>query len=143
MSVDWLTVRKDPIEAVEHGVQVSKDHFAAVDTGPQSFKRIDYPFAQVYPESSDRADATTWRHRILVNLFFERDREYDYVDDILHPTAAVLDNVLAELRATECITDFHPASIEDYAGELNNTGLILVTITFEMITLLDPGEFGT
>jgi hypothetical protein len=93
------------------------------------------------PDSTERADATNWRHRIVVNLYFERGREMDYIDDVLHPTAAVLDEVLGALGEVECITDYHPASIQDFAGELDNTSLLLVSIQFEMRTLIDPGEF--
>jgi hypothetical protein len=138
---DWLKIRADPIEAVEHGVDAADDHFATTDTGPVSFDRIDYPFAQVYPESTQRADATNWRHRIVVNLFFERDRGLDYVSEVLRPTAAVIDATLVAMQATDCITNYHPTSVEDYAGELNNTGLLLVTITFECVTQVDP-DFG-
>jgi hypothetical protein len=141
MPIDWLAVRKKPIEAVEHGVAEASDHFRSTHTGPRTFDRIDYPVAEVLPDSTERADATNWRHRIVVNLYFERGRELDYIEDVLHPTAAILDEVLGALGEVECITDYHPASIQDFAGELDNTSLLLVSIQFEMRTLIDPGEF--
>ena len=141
MPTDWLQIRREPIEAVEHGVAQASDHFRSTHTGPRTFDRIDYPVAEVLPDSTERADATNWRHRIVVNLYFERGRDMDYIEDVLHPTAAILDEVLGALGEVECITDYAPQSIQDFAGELDNTSLLLVSIQFEMKTLIDPGEF--
>jgi hypothetical protein len=140
--VDWLAVRANPIEAVEHGVQESASLFEHVHIGPRSFDRIDYPAAEVLPESTERTDATNWQHTIVTNLYFERGRGLDYVDDILHPTAAVLDNVLAALSELPRVNNYYPASIEDFAGQLDNTQLLLVSIRFQCVTQVDPGDFG-
>lgn len=138
---DWLALRRKPIEAIEDGVTAADAHFGSTHTGPRTFDRIDYPVAEVLPNSTDRADATNWRHRITVNLYFERSSELDYVEDVLAPTANVLDECLGALSDVDCITDYHPASIQDYAGELDNTQLLLVSIEFQALTLVDPGAF--
>jgi len=141
---DWLRVRKGPIEATEHGVEAaaSEGLFDSQHTGPRSFDRISYPCAEVLPERTERAGATNWRHSLRVNLYFERGRRLDYIEDVLHPTAAVLDNVLASLSSLPEVTNYHPSSIEDYAGELDNTQLLLVSVQFECVTQVDPGEFS-
>lgn len=138
---DWLSVRAEPIEAVEHGIAEASEHFAATGTGPRSFDRIDYPYAMVLPESTERATTTDWRHRISVMLLFEWSRGMDYVDDVLHPLAAVLDETLSALGDVECITDYHPNSIEDFAGDRNNSLLLMVRVRLECLTQLDPGDF--
>lgn len=142
MAIDWFDVRATPIEAVEAGVEAADEHFRASATGPRDYTRIKYPFVQVMPEATDRADATNWRHRIAVNLIFEYRRDMDYVDDVLVPMADILDHVLAELSDVDCITNYHPASIEDFTGEADNGNLLFgMLIRFEMLTLVDPGAF--
>lgn len=140
--VDWLRIRKDPIEAVEHGVAQSDSFFESIHTGPVTFDRVDYPLAEVLPDATERADATNWTHSIMVNLYFERDRELDYIEDVLHPVADVLDNVLAELDTLAEVTNYYPESIQDFAGELDNTSLLLVMIRVRCMTAIDPGEFA-
>ena len=139
--VDWLKVRREPIEAVQHGVGEVDNLFGSVHTGPRSFDRIDYPAAEVLPDETARADAQNWEHSIYVNLYFERTRSLDYIEDVLHPTAAVLDEVLASLSAVGCITNYHPQSIQDFAGELDNTSVLLVSIQFRAQSLIDPADF--
>ena len=139
--VNWFDIRAKPIEAVQHGVNEASDLFESSHTGPRTFDRIDYPVAEVLPDETSRVGATDWEHSIVVNLYFERGRDMDYLDDVLYPTAAVLDHVLASLGDVECVTNYHPDSIQDFAGELDNTQLLLVSITFRAQTLVDPGEF--
>ena len=139
--VDWLQVRQDPIEAVEHGVDASDALFESTHTGPVTFDRIDYPVAEVVPDATERTDGTNWDHSIFVNLYFERDRDLDYVDDVLHPTAEVIEQVLAELSTLPEVTNYYPQTVQDFAGELDNTSLLLVMIRFRCMTAIDPGEF--
>jgi len=138
---DWLTIRKDPIEAVEHGVAESPATFAHQHLGPVAFDRMDYPAAEVLPDSTERADATNWDHDILVNLYFERGRELDYVADILHPVAGTIECVLTALGDVPRATNYYPVTVNDYAGELDNTSLLLVMIRFRITTQVDPGTF--
>lgn len=139
--VNWLDVRAAPIEAVEHGVAEADEHFRSTHTGPRTFDRIDYPVAEVLPDETARADSTNWEHSIYVNLYFERSRGLEYVADVLHPTAAVLDECLAALSDVECITNYYPESVQDFAGELDNTSVLLVSIRFRCQSLVDPGDF--
>jgi hypothetical protein len=142
MAVDWLAVRADPIEAVEHGVAVAEQNgsLEATDTGPRSFDRIDYPFGQVLPQDTRRTDGNEFTHTINVALLFERGRETDYVDDILHPVADVIDEVLSELSATDSVVTYVPSAIEDYAGELDDTLLIMIRVEFTVTTLVNLAE---
>jgi hypothetical protein len=138
---DWLSIRADPIEAVEHGVAQADTFFASRHTGPVTFEKIEYPAAEVLPDETSRADATNWSHGIMVNLYFERDRELDYVDDVLHAVADVIENVHAELETLPTTNNWYPESIQDFAGELDNTALLLVMIRFRITTAVDPGSF--
>jgi hypothetical protein len=142
MAIDWYDVRAPPIEAVEHGVAVAADDgfLEATATGPRSYDRIDYPFGQVLPEDTRRTDGNEFTHTVSALLFFERGRGVDYLDDVLHPTAAVIDETLAALSSTECVVTYVPTAIEDFAGELDDTQLILVRIEFSITTLVDLAE---
>jgi len=139
--IDWLTVRAAPIEACEHGVAES-DLLESTHTGPRSWDRIDYPVGEVFPQSTGRTDGNEFTHEIYTNLYFERSREYDYVDDVLHVVADVIDRTLSALSGTECVINFFPSSIQDFSGELNNTGILLVSIQWEVSTLVDMADAG-
>jgi len=73
-----------------------------------------------------------------VPLDVRRDRDLDYIEDILHPVAGVIEETLSALEATPQTTDYHPSSIQDYAGELDDTKVLLVMIRFEVLTSVDP-----
>jgi hypothetical protein len=139
MPIDWLAVRADPIRAIEHGVG-EVDAFETTFTGPTDFDRIDYPCAEVLPQSSSNSDGNEWTHRVDVALYFERERGYDYIDDVLHPTAWAIDECLAALAATESVVRYVPNSVEDYAGELDDTAILLVVVQFEVATLVDMAD---
>jgi len=139
--VNWYDIRAKPIEAVQHGVNEASDLFNSTHTGPRTFDRIDYPVAEVLPDETARVGSTDWEHSIVVNLYFERSREQDYLEDVLYPTAAVIDHVLASLSDVDCINNYHPESVQDFAGELDNTQLLLVSIRFRATSMIDPGEF--
>lgn len=140
--VDWLAIRSDPIEAVEHGVTEASAHFEAGPwVGPRTYDRLDYPAVEVLPDETQRVDATDWTHTVVVNLYFERSRDLDYVADILHPTAAILDEVLTALSDVSHVTNYHPESIQDFAGELDGSSVLLVSIRFRAMSQIDPGTF--
>jgi len=144
---DWLRVRSDPIEAVETGVATTDTEWGQAFTGAATWDRIEYPVAQVIPEETVRQDGTNWRHEIGVALYFDRGRmdtelgSSEYVGTVLGAVADTIESVLTELEETPKVTDYHPARIEDYAGEYENTALLLVNIRFEVLSIVDPGTF--
>jgi len=141
MAIDWLNVRLPPIEAVQHGVAAT-DHFATEYTGPRTFDAIDYPAAQVYPVETSRTDGNIFTHRIEANLVFERTRGYDYLDDVLHPMADVISECMSALANTGTVIAYYPNAIEDFAGELDNTGVVIIRIEFQVTTDVDMAETG-
>lgn len=141
--VNWYDTLAAPIEAVTHGVAAADDRLDIPTqyVGPRTYDRIDYPAAEVLPDELSRLDGTNWQHSVVANLYFERTRSTDYLDDVLHPVAAVLDESLTALSEVDCITNYYPESIQSFAGELDNTSFLLVTIRFRATTQLDPAEF--
>jgi len=139
MPIDWLAVRSDPIEAVEHGVR----QVDAIDTayvGPVTRDRLDYPAGEILPQSTTRSDGNEFTHSIYANLYFERGKDMDYIEDVLHPVAWCIDEVLSALADTDSVITYVPSSVEDFAGELDNTLVLLVAIQFEVTTLVDMAE---
>lgn len=140
--VDWLAVRADPIEAVEHGAEAASEHFRAGPyVGPRTYDGLDYPAIEVLPDSTERTGPTNWTHSIVVNCYFQRSRGLEYVGDVLHPIAAVLDECLDALSDVGCANNYYPESIQDFAGELDNTSVLLVSIRLRVTTSVNPGEF--
>lgn len=140
MAIDWLAVRRDPIEAVEHGVRETADHFETIMIGPRSWDRIEYPVAEVLPQATNRQSGNQFQHTIFANLYFRRSRDHDYVGDVLHRIAAVVTNVLQACAETDTIGTYVPAAIEDYAGELDGTSVFLVSVRFEIGTSHDLAQ---
>jgi hypothetical protein len=64
----------------------------------------------------------------------------DYIEDVLHPVAWAVVEVLDALAETESVVSYVPQTIEDFAGELDNTLVLLVAIQFEVTTLVDLAE---
>lgn len=141
MPIDWLAVRADPIEAVEHGVDAT-DTFDSIQVGPRTFDRISYPAAEVLPQETTRTSGNDFSHTIFTNLYFERSRDVDYIEDILHAVADVIGETMTALAATESAISFVPAGVEDYAGQLDNTQVLLVSIRWEVTTTVDLAETG-
>lgn len=139
--IDWADRLTAPYEAVFHGIEAADTHFETTHTGPLTFDRIDYPAAQVYLDEFARTGATDWQFTVTTALYFEWDRDMDFVTDILHPIAAVLNESFAALGAVECITDYHPSRINFFSGEPNNSLVLAVMIDIQATTLIDPGEF--
>jgi hypothetical protein len=139
MAVDWLKIRADPIRAIEHGV-AEASAINETHTGPVTYDAMEYPVGEVLPQSTTQSDGNEFTHRIFANLYFERERRQDYVDDILHPVADVIDESLAALSAETSVIRYVPTSIEDYAGELDNTLVLLVSIEFTVTTAVDLAD---
>jgi len=139
MAIDWFTVRAGPIKAIQHGIHET-GLFETELTGPRTFQNINYPTAQTNPVNTTRESGNEFRHRIEANLVFERSRDYSYVDDVLHPMASVVAECMAALAATESVISYVPAEIEDFAGEMDNTSVLVLRIAFDVTTLVDLAE---
>jgi len=136
MTVDWLSVRLPAIEAIRHGVD-AVGGFETEYLGPRTFKRIDYPAAQVYPINTSRSNANEFTHRIEANLIFERTKGYDYLEDVLHPMANTIEECMMALAATDSVVAYYPNEIEDFAGEMDGTGVVIIRVEFTVTTVVD------
>jgi hypothetical protein len=139
MAIDWLTVRADPIEAAEHGVEAT-DTFETLYIGPRTADRISYPAAEVLPQATERTSGNEFQHTLFTNLYFNRSRGLDYIDEVLHVIADVITETLAAFARTETAISYVPASIEDYAGELDDTLVLLVSIRWEVTTTVELAD---
>lgn len=138
--ITWLEVMEKPLRAVEHAAHENDDVFETVMVGPRTWQRIDYPVAEVIPDSVSRSGGHEFTARVRAHLYFERDREYEFVDDVLHPVAGVVTDALDAADATTCIGGAVPSNIDFFAGELDNTAILLVSVEFEIQTLVDLAE---
>jgi hypothetical protein len=139
--VDWYDTLAEPLAAAEHGIADTDAFFGSVHDGPLNFNSIDYPAAQVYIDNFERRDGTTWTVAFSTTLYFEWSRETSTREDVLHPLAAVMESTLAALSDVECITDYHPARIDFFAGEPVSSLVLAVSVQFRVTTLTDPGTF--
>jgi hypothetical protein len=138
MSLDWYDIRAPPIEACQHGVAVA-DVSEVNYTGPRTFENIDYPAGEVLPQQTSRTAGNEFQHDIFVNLYFERGRDTEYLD-VLHHVSSVISEVMGALSNTEDVISFVPAVIEDFAGELDDTLILLVSTRFEITTVVEMAD---
>lgn len=131
--------KKNVLEAIKDGTD-------AVDTlhdpvlGPVSAARTDYPYAEVLPESTDYQSGNEFAHTVRLNCYFERTGDSD---DYLLMLATAFDAIkqsISHLSAVECVVSYRPETIEDYAGELNGTLLVMISTQLRVTTLVDLAE---
>ena len=127
------------IEAVERGA-AAVDGLSQPTLGPVADSRTDYPYAEVLPESTDYQGGNEFVHTIRLNCYFERTR---HNDDYLLMLATAFDGVkqaIQECLDVSCVLNARPQVIEDYAGNLNGTLLILISAQLRVSTLVDLND---
>jgi len=139
---DFQDILAAPLAAAEHGIEATDELFGSVHDGPLNFTSVDYPAAQTHMDSFERATATDYNVAVSTTLYFEWSRDTATREDVLHPLAAVIDSTLAAFADVDCITDYHPARIDFFAGEPASSLVLAVQVQFRVTTLVDPGTFA-
>jgi len=129
--------RSECIAAVEHGA-ATVDELHDPVVGPVSFGdgRIDYPYVQVLPESTDKQGGNDWQHTIRLNCIFHRQRDSDYlrfIEVTLDAVAAAMD----ALADVSCTYYFAPTTIEDFAGEDDGDLLVMISVQLTIGSQID------
>lgn len=144
-TVEWAAHRTPVIEAIRDGA-AHVEAFHGPVIGPTTYESISYPYAEVLPESSAYQGGNEWEHLIRLNGYFERerDRRADHPGDAyLDQLTTLLDAVSAcmdELAAEEIVMSYIPQTVEDFAGELDGTALLLISVQFRVTTLADLAD---
>lgn len=135
--------RSECIAAVEHGA-ATVDELHDPVVGPVSFGdgRIDYPYVQVLPESTDQQSGNDWQHTIRLNCIFQRRRDDDYLR-FLDVTFDAVAAALAELATVSCVYSYVPTTIEDFAGEDDGDLLVMISVQLQIGSLVDLAEDAT
>ena len=134
--------RSECIAAVEHGA-ATVDELHDPVVGPVSFGdgRIDYPYVQVLPESTDKQSGNDWQHTIRLNCIFQRTRDDDYLR-FLDATFDAVAAALAELETIGCVYSYVPTTIEDFAGEDDGNLLVMISVELQVGALVDLADDG-
>jgi len=127
----------DVIDAVEAGA-AAVAAFHHPEVGPTDYDALDFPYVQVLPENTKDQGGNEFQHQIRVNCYFERDRGDAYTE-YLEAVGEATTNALAEVSDIKCVISYRPTTIEDYAGELNGTLILLVSVQLSIGTLVDLG----
>ena len=125
------------VEAAQAGA--TNEFLSDPTVGPTQFQKLDYPAVQILPESTDDQGGNQFAHTLRVNCYFERERDTDYLD-VLEVIKDVTTGVIQELGEIDCVLTYRPTTIEDYAGQLDNTLLLLVSIQFTVTTQVDLAD---
>lgn len=136
--LDLLASRIPVIEAIEAAAHETSG-VESLALGPRSWDRIDYPFVEVLPESSDYQGGNEYSHTVRINTYFERGRDdsyYDHLETAIHATV----NALARLDKEETVVTWRPQTVEDFAGELDNTLILMISVQIRVTTLHDLAE---
>jgi len=139
------THREAVIDACRAGfAHVETFHTPAI--GPESFDTIRYPYAQVLPENSGYQGGNEFEHLVRMNGYFERsrDRKSEHPgESYLRQLETMMDAVSAaldELDASDVVVSFVPETIEDFAGEVDGSLLIMISVRLRVGTLVDLAD---
>lgn len=131
--------KRDVIEAISDGAD-AVDTLHTATLGPVAETRTDYPYAEVLPENTEYQSGNEFAHTIRLNCYFERtERNDDYLLMLATAFDAVKESI-DELASVGCVVSYRPQTIEDYAGELDGTLLVLISIQLRITTLVDLAE---
>ena len=126
------------IDAVEAGADAI-DELNTPVVGPTSYDSITYPYAEVLPESIDYQSGNEYAHTVRLNCYFERERDVDYTLQLATALDAASEAVTC-LSDVDCVVSYRPQLVEDFAGELDNTLLVLISVQLRVTTLVDLAE---
>lgn len=128
--------RSECIAAVEHGA-ATVDELHDPVVGPVSFgDRIDYPYVQVLPESTNRQGGNDWQHTIRLNCIFHRTRDADYLR-FLEVTFDAVAAALDALGGVSCVYSYLPTTVEDFAGENDGDMLVMISVQLAVGSQID------
>lgn len=127
--------RLDVIDAVATGA-ATVDELPAPFVGPDDFERIDYPYLQILPESTDDQGANEWSHTIRLNSIFELKRDRDYTT-LLAVALEAATAALTELSTLDCVRTYRPERIEDFANAEANDLLIMISVQLRVTVSVD------
>jgi len=139
MTNPFFDGRAAVLEAIRRGVRQEDRLNGPTEIGPTQFSAIDYPYAQVLPESTDQQDGNDYVHTVRVNSMFQRDRGVSYIDQLEAALDAVM-LALDELRGVECVYNFTVTTIEDFVGERNDTALLMISVQLGIGTFIDQSN---
>lgn len=143
--IDWAAHRIPVVEAIRDGAAHVSDDVGDPVIGPTTFDSVRYPYAEVLPESSTHQGGNEFEHLVRLNLYFERGRVREdhpggqYLDHLATAMDATI-HALGELADREVVVTYVPTNIEDFAGELDNTLLLLISVQLRVTTLADLSQ---
>jgi len=109
---------------------------AATELGPDTFDELDYPYAEVMPDTLTYQGASEYEHTFQTNLYFVRKRHETYLD-ILSCLVDATTAVAEALTGVECTVTVRRTEVRDYAGENGDDLMIMVQTTWT-VTAADP-----
>lgn len=146
MTVDWAAHRVPVIEAIRDGAYHIDDVTGDPVIGPQAFDAIDYPHAEILPQSSDRTGGHEFTHQVRFNYYFQlaRDRRGEHVGqqylDHLDTVMTATSEIMEQLKDEAVVVNYAPGLVEDYAGTQDGSLVVLISVRFDVITLVDMAE---
>jgi len=122
--------------AAAYNALANRDFTAATELGPDTFEELDYPYAEVMPDTLTYQGASEYEHTFQTNLYFVRKRHETYLDILAAVTDATA-AVATALEGVDCTVTVRPTEIRDYAGENGDDLMIMVQTTWT-VTAADP-----
>jgi hypothetical protein len=125
------------LEAIRAATVASDDQFNSLFFGPHAWSAVRYPAVQVDPQEASYQGSHEYQHTIETALVYRWQDSTDYLEDVLPPTFDYLSAVMAELEATPAVTNYLPAQVSDFAGEVEGQRLTALVVTWQVTTLSD------
>lgn len=137
--IDWYMARVPVIEAVEKGAHHIRDTAGDPTVGPVTWERLNYPHVEVLPESSEYQGGNEFAHLVRVNVYFERSKGDGYLDHLRVAMDAV-NGATEALKDEPHAVTWRPESIQDFAGEVDNTLVLLISTQLRVTSLTDLSD---
>jgi len=151
MRQDYAAVidqRADVLDALHDALATETDLFGQPHIGPRDWQAVSYPASQLLASDVVYQGAGEYQHTQFTRLVWRYSSKMEYVADILRPTGRIIEACMAELEATDGVTAYVPAQVEDFAVDIpgaseNNTTAVAISIQWEIQTVVDLAETST
>jgi len=109
------------------------------ELGPTTFESIEYPYAEVLPDTTVYQGGNEYRHVFDTNFYFVRRDFETYLDllEVVHEAIPMLSTAFMGVSSTYNI---RPNEIQDFAGEQDGSLIIMIRVSWRVDTVLDSAE---
>jgi len=138
-SIPDLTDQREELFAAAYNTIQDVEQVAQHELGPTTFDDLRYPYAEVIPQTSAYQGGNEFRHLFATNFYFVKERHEDYLSylRVVHAAMPLLSDAFLGVSDAYSV---RPTEIQDFAGEVDDDLIIMLSVTWQVDTLADSAE---